>query len=659
VERRGVERKLAAVLAGDVAGYSRLMGADEEGTLAALKAHRRALVDPKIKEHRGEIIKTTGDGMLVEFASVVDAVRCAVEIQRGMAERNAGVPQTKRIEYRIGINLGDVIHDQKDIFGDGVNIAARLEGLAEPGGICISRGVRDPVSERLGFTFEDMGEQALKNIAAPVHAYRVRFAGPDPKGPAMAGPTRRRNLVLTAAAGLAAIVAIGALAGAMWWMRPPSPAPPPPSAAERAPLPLPDKPSVAVLPFNSIGGDARQERLADGITEDVITDLSRDRNLFVIARNSVFTYKGKVVDVRAVGRELGVRYVLEGSIQTSGDRVRVSAQLIEAATNGHLWSDRYDRPLDDVFKVQDEVTQRIAATLAGAWGTVVEAGAASARRKPPANLQAYDYYALGAELVPRLTENDRAKAEAYFKKAIEHDPQFARAYVGLGRIYFSQAMHQWGHKDPQVLFQAGKEAELQAISLDPSDPWAHAELGQILLAQSDIDHGIAELEQAFRLNPNDPSILSAYGGWNYVVGRAQEGVELINRASRLSPNTPDVYLGYVDPFYATGRYEEVIARVKITAHATWNQMLLAASYAQLGRQAEAAAAVAELSRLYPDPSMERLFSDFGAIKDQATLAHYMEGARKAGLNECATAAELRKYPKMTHLALCDERRARN
>jgi tetratricopeptide (TPR) repeat protein len=366
-----------------------------------------------------------------------------------------------------------------------------------------------------------------------------------------------------------------------------------------------------------------------------------------------------VVDVRAVGRELGVRYVLEGSIQTSGDRVRVSAQLIEAATNGHLWSERYDRPLGDIFKVQDEVTQAIAATLGGVWGTVVEAGAASARRKPPANLQAYDYYALGAELVPRITEKDRAKAEEYFKKAIELDPQFARAYAGLGWIYFSQALHLWGQKDPQVLFQAAREAVLQAISLDSTDAWPHVELGQILLAQSDVDHGVAELEQAFRLNPNDPFVLVVYGGWLYVVGRAQEGVDMINRAFRLNPYNPNNYYGYVDPFYATGRYEEVIARVlKTTGHLPWNQMLLAGSYAQLGRQAEAAAAVAELSRVYPDPSMERLFSDFGAIKDQATLAHYMDGARKAGLNECATEAELRKYPKMMHLALCDARRAK-
>jgi adenylate cyclase len=355
VEQRHVERKLAAILAADVAGYSRLMGVDEEGTLAQLKGHRRALVDPKIKEHRGKIIKTTGDGMLVEFASAVDAVRCAVEIQRGMADRNAGVPQAKRIEFRIGINLGDIIHDERDIFGDGVNVAARLEGLAEPGGICISRSVRDPVRDRLGFTFEDIGEQALKNIAVPIHAYRVRFEGVELPNRAAAAfrPPRRRN-VMASVIGLAAVCAVAAIAVGFWSHRAPPPVPAQlAAAAQNAPLPLLDKPSVAVLPFTSIGDDAKQERLADGMTEDVITDLSRFRDLYVIARNTMFTYKGKPVNVQQVGRELGVRYVLEGSIQTSGDRVRVTAQLIEAATDVHVWSGRYDRALGDIFDVQN------------------------------------------------------------------------------------------------------------------------------------------------------------------------------------------------------------------------------------------------------------------------------------------------------------------
>src|SRR5712675_1400010 len=289
------------------------MGADEEGTLAQLKAHRRALVDPKIREHRGKIIKTTGDGMLVEFASVVDAVRCAVEVQRGMAERNAGVPQNKRIEFRVGINLGDVIHDDKDIFGDGVNIAARLEGLAEPGGICISRVVRDQVRDKLDFSFEDMGERQVKNISRPVRVHRVLLGD---------GPGR------------------------------PEPAE---AASATPPLPLPDKPSLAVVPFTNMSGDPEQEFVSDGIAEDVITALSRYPSLFVIARNSSFTYKGRAVDVKQVGRELGVRYVLEGSMRKAANRVRITCQLIDASNGMHIWADRYDGALEDIFDLQDQV----------------------------------------------------------------------------------------------------------------------------------------------------------------------------------------------------------------------------------------------------------------------------------------------------------------
>ena len=313
-----VERRLTAILAADVVGYSRLMGADEEGTLAALKAIRRELVDPRIVEHRGRIVKTTGDGLLVEFASVVDAVRCAVEVQREMAERNTDVPAETRIEFRVGINLGDIIIDGDDIFGDGVNVAARLETLAEPGGICVSRVVRDQVRDKLAFAFEDMGEQQVKNIARPVRVYRVRDTG-------------------AAAKSLSA---------------PALPA-----------LPLPDKPSIAVLPFQNMSGDPEQEYFADGMVEEIITALSRIRWLFVIARNSSFTYKGQAVDVKQVGRELGVRYVLEGSVRKGGNRVRITGQLIDAETGAHLWADRFDGSLEDVFELQDKVASSVAGVI--------------------------------------------------------------------------------------------------------------------------------------------------------------------------------------------------------------------------------------------------------------------------------------------------------
>ena len=339
-----VERRLTAILAADVVGYSRLMGADEEGTLAALKAIRRELVDPRIVEDRGRIVKTTGDGLLVEFPSVVDAVRCAVDVQREMAERNAGVPSETRIEFRVGINLGDIIIDGDDIFGDGVNVAARLETLAEPGGICVSHVVRDQVRDKLAFAFEDMGEQQVKNIARPVRIHRIR---------------------------------IDAAAAAL------------PAAAPQPTLALPDKPSIAVLPFQNMSGDRQQEYFADGMVEEIITTLSRIKWLFVIARNSSFTYKGQAVDVKQVGRELGVRYVLEGSVRKGGNLVRITAQLIDAETGAHLWADRFDGSMEDVFDLQDQV----ATSVAGIMEPALQA--AETRRavaRPTADLTAYDLY---------------------------------------------------------------------------------------------------------------------------------------------------------------------------------------------------------------------------------------------------------------------------
>ena len=381
-------RRLAAILAADVAGYSRLMGADEEGTLTELKAIRRELSDPKIKEHRGRIVKTTGDGLLIEFASVVDAVRCAVEVQREMAERNAEVPSDRRIEFRMGINLGDIIRDGRDIYGDGVNVAARLEALAEPGGICVSRVVRDQVRDKLGFAFEDMGEQQVKNIARPIRVHRVVLGErPDPFEPAMGESTK-------------------------------------PSLA------LPDKPSIAVLPFQNMSGDPEQEYFADGMVEEIITALSRIRWLFVIARNSSFTYKGRAIDVTQVGRELGVRYVLEGSVRKAGSRVRITAQLIDAANSAHLWADRFDGSLEDVFELQDNV----AVSVAGVVELTLQAAEFHrSAAQPTSDLTAYDLY-LRALAPIRSGEWER---ERYLQsldllgQAIKRDARYASGLSGL------------------------------------------------------------------------------------------------------------------------------------------------------------------------------------------------------------------------------------
>src|ERR1700736_4218870 len=377
-------RRLAAIMAADVAGYSRLMGADEEGTLAALKAIRRELGDPKIAEHRGRIVKTTGDGVLVEFPSVVDAVRCAVELQREMALRNDGVLKERRIEFRIGINLGDIIIDEHDIYGDGVNVAARLEALAEPGGICVSRVVRDQVRDKVEFGFEDLGEQQVKNIARPVRVYRIPLAE---------------------------------------------------TARTKAPLPLPDKPSLAVLPFQNMTGDAEQDYFVDGIVEEITTAISRLPWLFVIARNSSFTYKGRAVDVKQVARELGVRYVLEGSVRKAGNRVRITGQLIDTATGSHIWADRIDGALDDVFELQDQV----ASSVVGAIEPKLRlAEIDRATRKPTTSLDAYDLFLRALAQAHKMTDECMGEAITLLKRALAIDPSYAPAEAMIGMCRISQ-----------------------------------------------------------------------------------------------------------------------------------------------------------------------------------------------------------------------------
>jgi adenylate cyclase len=447
-----VQRRLAAILAADVAGYSRLMGADEEGTLAALKELRRELADPKIKEHRGRIVKTTGDGLLVEFASVVDAVRCAVEVQQEMAERDVGVPEERRIQFRIGINLGDIIKDGRDIYGDGVNVAARLEALAEPGGICVNRVVRDQVRDKLDFAFEDAGEQRVKNIARPLRVYHVRP---------------------------------GRVAGEE--MNAPQP-----------PLALPDKPSLAVLPFTNMSGDPEQEFVSDGIAEDVITALSHYPSLFVIARNSTFTYKGQAVDVKQVGRELGVRYVLEGSVRKAGNRIRVTAQLIEAETGNHVWANRYDRDLADVFAVQDEITHALTTALTPA---IADAELRRAIRKPPESLDAWAAYQRGLWHLSKANTEDDTIAQNFFRQAIDLDPTFAPGYSALALAQLqAAAVYQ-----KLSLAEAQSSAESlarRAVSLDGADAEARSCLGWALQARGELDGALVEIERALAMSPN-------------------------------------------------------------------------------------------------------------------------------------------------------------
>ncbi len=585
-----MDRRLAAILATDVVGYSRLISADEEGTLAALRALRADLIDPKIAEHHGRIVKLMGDGMLAEFPSVVDAVRAAVETQEAVAERNSGLPEGKWIKFRIGINLGDVVIDGDDIQGDGVNVAARLEGLAEPGGICISGSVHEQVRDRIDLPFEDLGEQEVKNIDRPVRVWKW-----------------------IADAGLAASV----------------------SAKTDEPLPLPDKPSIAVLAFDNLSSEPDQEYFADGIAEDIITALSKFRWFFVIARNSSFTYKGKSVDVKQVARELGVRYVLEGSVRKAGSRVRISAQLIDAATGNHVWAERYDRELADIFDLQDEIT----ATIVGAIEP--ELGAAErerTKRKPPDSLDAWDRYQRGLWHLWRITKDDADEAEKLFQSAIDLDVGFAPAYAGVAFLLYLRVIHGWTDARDQTLDRALQTGH-QAVSLDDMDPFAHFALGRIHTMQGDFEAAIAELEKAIDLNPN---LALAYYGLGMALawsGRAREALPHCHKAIRQSPHDPALWFFEGMAGFAHIQLGEYAAAVewqrKATRHPNsgfWPNLNLAVAFVEQEESDKARAAIDAVLEMQPDLSLTAVAAVVGSLhpdhKDR-----FLDALRRAGLPE--------------------------
>jgi TolB-like protein/class 3 adenylate cyclase/lipoprotein NlpI len=623
-------RRLTTILAADVVGYSRLMGADEAGTLAVLKGHRKTLIEPKAAQYQGRTVKLMGDGALMEFASVVDAVAFAVEVQAAMAARNEGVPEGRRIVFRIGINIGDIIVEGDDIYGDGVNVAARLEGLAESGGICVSESVYSQVRGKLDLTFDTMGAQEVKNIAEPVSVYRVVM---DEKSAALvtavvqeAAKRERRWLPAAAAA-----VIVMALGGTFWWQ--PWKSDVEPASVERMAFPLPDKPSIAVFPFDNLSGDPKQEYLVDGLTETIITELSRFGGLFVIARHSAFTYKGKPVKVQQVAEDLGVQYVLEGSMQRSADRIRITAQLIDAVTGTHLWAQNYDRELSDIFSIQDDVTERIVASLGAYQGVLAEATRERAKRKDPASFSAYDAVQLGIEQKHRFTVENNVAARALFEKAIELDPQFAQAYVGLAWIHIQQFWFGWTDEPAHAVAQT-RDAAQKAIALDPSEAEAHWLLAEAYLADGQFERAEAEFERALALNPNHADLLAGWGLASVFLGEPDRGIEFIKRAMRLNPHYPDWYnraLGVAA--YMSRRYEDSIAALKkVTQHVTQNRLYLAASYAQLGRLEEARAEVAAAIELDPDISIEK-FSRIELYKNPDDLEHLRGGLRLAGLPE--------------------------
>ena len=584
-------RRLAAIFAADVAGYSRLIGVDEEGTLERLKTVRAELADPKVTEHKGRIVKTTGDGLLVEFASVVDALRCAVEIQREMAARNADVPADKRIEFRIGIHQGDIVVEDADIFGDGVNVAARLEALAEPGGICVSVRVQEDADGRLDLAFEDIGEQQLKNIARPVRVYRVPIAASALPSPASQGGLGRGSLA------------------------------------------LPDKPSLAVLPFQNLSGDPEQEYFVDGVVEEIITAIARLPWLFVIARNSSFAYKGKSPDLRHVGRELGVRYALEGSLRKAGNRVRITGQLIDTTTGAHIWADRFDGALDDIFELQDEVASRVAGAIEP---KLRSAEIERARHKPTESLDAYDLYLRALAEFRKWTPESWSEAIGLLGRALAIDPRYASAAGLFGWCRVLQLTNRATASHYEEDLAQGVRFARRAIEVGNEDPDALWMGGwTVLTLGGDRAAGLSAIEHSLALNPNSALAWSFFGWAQAFHNRSAPAIEALERAMRLSPLDPLRWVffgGLAHAHLAAGRLEAAIewADRALDAQPRMPAVVAvkAAACAHLGRGADASACIKRLRGLRPR-EREMLAKQFSP----EVFAVWIEGLRKAGLPE--------------------------
>lgn len=582
----GVRRRLAAILAADAVGFSRLIGRDDERTLAALTAHRAELIEPNVGKHDGRIFKLTGDGFLAHFASAVDALRCAVTIQDGMKARNAGVPAEERIEFRIGIAVGDVMVQDGDVYGEGVNIAARLEGLAEPGGICVSAEVNEHAKRSVSVGFEDVGPQRFKNMSAPVHVYRVSPAASEV-----------RETLRTA---------------------------------------VPKRGAIAVLPFVNLSGDPEQEYFADGISEDIITALSNVRTFAVLARSSTSAYKGKAVDTRQIGRDLDADYVVEGSVRRAGDRVRVTAQLIEARTGDHLWAERYDGRIEDIFDLQDEITASIVGTIEP---ELVLAEGARLRSKPPENLNAYDCLLRGLTHMYKLTPGDTRHALGWFEKAIELDPNYGRAYAFASWCYRRDSQQSGLFLSEEDRTRAVELAH-QALRCDRNDPYvmvyAAVTFYQI---EGDFDEALALIDRALSMHPNSHRFWNAKAQVHSYRGEPEVAIRAGDRAIALSPNEPAIWVAYwsiAEAHLQKQRYEEAVAfstralrhnPYLLTAH-----YILAAAHAHLGRMPEARAALARALEGNPGMTLER-FPRHYRIGQFLNLAAYLEGLRMSGLPE--------------------------
>jgi adenylate cyclase len=629
-----VKRKLAAILSADVKGYSRLMGEDEETTLRTLNAYKEVMRS-LIQQHRGRVVGTAGDSVLAEFGSVVDAVQCAVEIQQVLRAKNAVVPENRRMEFRIGINLGDVIEEGDTIYGDGVNIAARLEGLAEAGGICISESAYQQIENKLPLRYDYLGEHEVKNIAKPVRVYRARI---EPEAvPSKLGKEKKPvgKRLSKAALGIIAVVVIAGAVILYQFVLRPSPSKTEVASKEKMAFPLPDKPSIAVLAFTNMSGDPKQEFLCDGITEEIITALSKVPELFVISRQSTFTYKGKPVKVKQISEELGVRYVLEGSVQRSADRIRINAQLIDAVTGDHLWADRYERDLKDIFALQDEITMKV---LGGVRVKLTGDGLIGRTEKYFKGKQGLDCFLKLLEASAyrqRMTIEDNNLARRLAEEAIAMCPENPMGYLSLGWAY---NYHYWLNitKSPQESLEKGIELAQKAIAMDDSLADAHALLCMLYNWKRQYDKAIVEGERAVALNPGGYPPLNTYALTLSAVGRPEEAIPLFQKGIRLNPFGPfPIYINFGKALRTTGRFEEAVSAYKkaiqlaphiIDAHAG-----LAATYIMMGREKEARAEAEEVLRINPKFSVDSYAKVFVAYKDQSEIDKYINALRKAGL----------------------------
>lgn len=619
-----VERRLAAILAADVVGYSRLMSEDEEGTLGALNAHLKELIEPLISSQNGRIVKTTGDGLLVEFSSVIDAVHFAVAFQNGMAERNLDVSKDRRIEFRIGINIGDVIIQDDDVFGDGVNVAARLESLADPGGICVSRAARDQIRDKLHYGLRDLGEVEVKNIARPVRVFQLL---PD----SSKTTSHRRSRIKKGRLAFTAVLAFVIAAGAGLWVWQPWADQTVRARPERIAYALPNKPSIAILPFANLSGDKQQEYFADGITEDLITDLAQSKEIFVIARNSTFAYKGRNVPIREVAEELGVRYVLEGSIRRIGENMRITAQLIDATNGAHVWAKRYDEPADKLFEIQDQLNREIAGTL---LSNIRKSALAKLTQKRAQNFSAYDYVLRARAKFDQPGKAAKLEARALAQKAIEIDPDYAPAYAVLGDTFNSGYIVQW--EGPESLEKAF-EAARTAVRLDPMLSTGQELLGRVLLRRGQHDLAIAAIKKAVELNPNRARHYGSLADSLTFADRPKEAIELMKTAMRLDPFFParhNMYLGRA--YFFDRQFEQAVGQLEACATRApkWRPcyMYLAPALAELGKSDEAQKAVRTLLLLAPRFSIARSVRNHLPFVPPA-MRFYVQALQKAGIPE--------------------------